>query len=208
MLVDPPFARWIVSGEGSPVPGAQGRDEAERFAAYEGVVRSRTNRFRRVGGGVNPPWPRALGTPPWGLRTEMQTYGSLPGTSYEFDALRPRGAGALARIHRRLTEVVVEGEPAILYVGNAQLPRHVTLILPGPVRGSLEVYEPHAGTVTDFGADAFARRELTLGGWRHPWLVIRPTGHRRARADETHRLQLPTFGRQPSAEPLQRSAQR
>ena len=206
MLIDPPFARWVVSGDGCPVPGVQGASAAERFAAYEGVVRRRTNRMRRSADGVNLPWPRALGTPPWGLRRELQTYGSLPGTRYEVDLLRHRSTSQLARVHHRLTEVVREGEPAVLYVGNRHLPRHVTLIVPGQTRGTLDVYEPHAGTVIALDPRSFAQRTLVLGGWRQPWLVIRPTGHRRAHADEPHRLHLPSFATDPRPEPAQRSA--
>ena len=40
MLVDAPFARWVVDGEGHPVPGAEGETGAERFASWERTVQA------------------------------------------------------------------------------------------------------------------------------------------------------------------------
>ena len=51
MLVDTPFARWVTTGEGHPVPGVEGATAAERFAAWERVVHARTNGWRAPGGG-------------------------------------------------------------------------------------------------------------------------------------------------------------
>jgi len=82
MLVNPAFARWIVTGEG-PRGDAPGGDTQEaRFAAYERVVMSRTNRIFAGGGRLNLPWPRALGTPPWGARKELEFGASNRGTDY------------------------------------------------------------------------------------------------------------------------------
>ena len=70
MLVDPVFATWVLSGEARGhgfLPELTGTDE--RVAAAEQLVLRRTNRV--VGPGRRPqlPWPRALGTPPWGVHT-------------------------------------------------------------------------------------------------------------------------------------------
>lgn len=179
MLVDAPFARWVVSGEGHPVPGAEGETQAERFASWERTVQARTNGWAAPAGGLSLAWPRGLGTPPWGLKHELEHGASRPGTRYRLVSVRGHGEESLRARHRRLTDLVVEGEPAVLYVGNALLPRHITLVLPGSEPGALTVYEPSTGQVLPLTEDAFATRSLDLGGWSHPWILIQPTGHRR-----------------------------
>ena len=78
MLVDPSFARWIRLGvdkdaKDDDVPDAQTVEQ--RFAAHEQVVARRTNALVGAGGRIQFPWPRALGTPPWGAIGELE-YGA------------------------------------------------------------------------------------------------------------------------------------
>lgn len=207
MLVDPPFARWVIAGEGHPVLGAEGEDEQQRFASWERTVRRRTTGWWRPGGGLGPPWPAALGTPPWGVRHELEHGASRAGTRYVTDPLRHQGPEALRRTHERLRRLVGDGEPAALYVGDTWLPRHVTLVLPSPRPGRLTVYDPGAGAVRSVSADAFARRRVGLSGWQHPWMVVRPTGHVRVRAGaavRADRITLPRLAADPSPEALAR----
>src|SRR5690242_12713094 len=124
MLVNPAFARWITRGEGPRLDAPPGASEQERFAAYERVVMSRTNRLYAGGGRLNVPWPRALGTPPWGARKELEFGASRRGTQYELRLVRHLTKGGLRAAHARLVDVVGDGEPALLYLGNALLPRH------------------------------------------------------------------------------------
>lgn len=207
MLVDAPFARWVVAGEGQPVPGAEGGSEAERFASWERTVRQRTNGWRRPGGGVDLPWPTRLGTPPWGIKHELEHGASRVGTRYETVPVRHLDRSALRAAHARLVERVVDGEPAVLYVGNRMLPRHVTLVLPGGGDGRLDVYDPGAGTVTSLDADRLATGRIRLSGWDRAWIVVQPTGHRRVRSGSraTERIHLPRLAPGPSPEPLQRT---
>ncbi|MGE9781337.1 hypothetical protein [Janibacter sp. G368] len=179
MLVDAPFARWVATGEGHPVPGAEGATAAERFAAWERVVHARTNGWRGPGGGFTLAWPQALGTPPWGLAHELERGGSRPGTRYRIISVRAHSEESLRARYRRLLDLVVDGEPAALYVGSRLLPRHVTLVLPGERPDVLHVYEPASGSVQVLEEDAFATRRLRLGGWAVPWILVQPTGHRR-----------------------------
>ncbi|EKA61654.1 hypothetical protein B277_05768 [Janibacter hoylei PVAS-1] len=179
MLVDAPFARWITAGEGQPVPGAEGSTQAERFAAWERTVHARTNGWRGSSGTLALGWPRALGTPPWGLRRELEQGASRVGTRYRLVSVRGHSEESLRARYRRLLDLVVDGEPAALYVGSRLLPRHVTLVLPGQRADALDVYEPASGSVQLLDEDAFARRRLRLGGWSVPWILVQPTGHRR-----------------------------
>jgi hypothetical protein len=182
MLVNPAFARWIVTGEGPRGDAPAGATEKERFAAYERVVMGRTNRLYAGGRRLNVPWPRSLGTPPWGARKELEFGASRRGTDYELRAVRPLTRGALREAHARLVEVVADGEPALLYIGNGVLPRHVTLVLPGDGDRVLDVYDPATGQVTLLDEGRFASRELRIAGWDVPWITVQPNGTRRAQA--------------------------
>ncbi|MEI2779276.1 MAG: hypothetical protein V9G19_25595 [Tetrasphaera sp.] len=184
MLIDPLFARWILTGEG-PRPGvATGADVASRFAAYERIVHRRTNRVIAAGGRLNLPWPRRLGTPPWGATKELEFGAARRGTVYDVVVLRTHGSAALGVRFDRLLALVAEGEPALLYAGDRRLPRHVTLILPDRGDGTLELYDPATGRVRELRRAEFAERRLRLSGWDVPWFAVQPTGLRRARSFE------------------------
>lgn len=206
MLVDPPFARWIESGEGHTVPGAEGSTRAERFAAWERTVMARTNGVGRPGEGFSLPWPHALGTPPWGLKRELENGGSSRGTRYRMVSVRAHSEESLRARYRRLLDLVVDGEPAALYVGSLLLPRHVTLVLPGGREGGLAVYEPDSGRVLPLDEQAFVTKKLALGGWRVPWILVQPTGHRRARngTPAMYGWRVPHLAPDPSPEMLHR----
>ena len=130
MLVDPAFARWIVTGRPRAGGTIDGRTEQARFADYERVVMSRTNAVVGAGGRLQLPWPRALGTPPWGALGELEAGAATPGTRYGLRVVRFAGPAALRGTYRHLVRVVGDGRPALLYVGDALTPRHVTLVLP------------------------------------------------------------------------------
>ena len=181
MLVDPLFAQWVDTG--SPqLPGSPGgATRKARFAAYERVVMGRTNALSLRGRALNLPWPHALGTPPWGAKHELEYGAALRGTQYAVQMVRLRSPEALTAAYDRLVDVVAEGEPGILYVGNAQLPRHVVLVMPGDGDRVLDVYEPGSGQVGVLRRDDFVGRSLRLGGWDVPWLTVSPTGERRVR---------------------------
>lgn len=202
MLVDPPFARWVTAGEGQPVPGAEGTTTAERFAAWERTVHERTNGWRGPGGALSLGWPQALGTPPWGMKHELEHGASRTGTRYRMLSVRAHSQESLRARYRRLLDLVVEGEPAVLYVGNRLLPRHVVLVLPGDRPDTLVVYEPASGTVQPLEQEAFVHRRLSLGGWSVPWILVQPTGHRRvaARATVKSAWALPSLPREASPE--------
>ena len=182
MLVNPEFARWIITGEGPRADAPPGATEQERFAAYERVVMARTNRIFAGGRRLNVPWPRLLGTPPWGAKKELEFGASRRGTEYDIHVMRAKSKAGLRAAHARLIELVDDGEPALLYVGNRLLPRHVVLILPGDGDRLLDVYGPATGRVSMLDEASFAERRLRLAGWDHPWLAVQPNGLRRVQA--------------------------
>ena len=182
MLVNPAFARWITLGEGPSGDAPAGATEQERFAAYEHVVMGRTNRLFPGGGRVTLPWPRALGTPPWGARKELEYGASRRGREYESRLVGLHRGARLRAAHARLVEVVADGEPALLYIGNALLPRHVTLVLPGDGDRVLDVYDPATGQVSLLDEARFAGRRLGIAGWDVPWITVQPNGIRTVRS--------------------------
>jgi len=182
MLVDPVFASWVRTG--SPrLPGSpEGDTETERFAAYERVVMHRTNGVVAGHRRLNAPWPRALGTPPWGAKRELEYGASTSGTRYDVAAVRHLADESLRDAFDHLVDVVAEGEPGLLYIGNSYLPRHVVLVLPGDGDRVLDVYDPGTGRVGHLRRDAVVERRMAMSGWQVPWFVVQPTGHRRVRA--------------------------
>jgi len=191
MLVSPEFGQWIVNGIDPKGGPTDSRSERERFAEHEREVMNRTNGIRAAGGKLNVPWPRALGTPPWGAEKELEFGAARPGAAYAMRLVRLGSSDALRDVHRDLTRLVRGGLPALLYIGNAWAPRHVTLVLPGGNssdgggdggRGNgsggkgdgLDVYDPATGTVTELSPERFASRALAIAGWNVPWITVQP----------------------------------
>ena len=182
MLANPSFAAWIRSGirpdaapatmSAGPTTAIDPGTEAQRFAAYEQVVAARTNALFGGGWRLQLPWPRALGTPPWGARNELEFGAADQGARYSVTTVRPGSVAALGNAYDDLHTRVRAGHPALLYVGNRWLPRHVVLVMPATAGQELDVYEPSVGRVVDLPRAAFTQQRLALGGWDVPWLVI------------------------------------
>ncbi|MEO7059999.1 MAG: hypothetical protein ABI083_09785 [Lapillicoccus sp.] len=175
MLVDPVFAGWVEDGTTAGhgfLPELT--DSDKRLAAAEQLVLARTNRLLGPGSRVQLPWPRTLGTPPWGARNELEHGASRPGTRYETRWCRLGGPSTRRAHLQELIRRVTPGRPAALYVGNATLPRHVTLLVPGEGPGQLTLYDPATGTATALDPEAFVARRLRVAGWDVPWCSVRP----------------------------------
>ncbi len=178
MMCDPQLARWVTAGaHGADAADPDGRTAAQRFGELERRIMARTNALAPYPGVVQPPWPRALGTPPWGARVELEHGAATRGTDYQVLFVRHRQAGGLADTYRTLVNRVAVGRPALLYVGNAKLPRHVTMVFADETAGLL-VYEPAQGSVQPLSRQALRSRRLNLGGWNQPWFLVLPTGLR------------------------------
>ena len=88
--------------------------------------------------------------------------------------LRLASGAVLRDVYRDLVGLVREDLPALLYIGNTQSPRHVTLVLPGEGGAQLDVYDPATGSVTDLDPERFAGRTLGIAGWNVPWITVQP----------------------------------
>lgn len=173
MLAEPAFATWVTSGQRSGMALDQ-RSSQERFAAYEAVVKERTNRLRPARRMAQLPWPGALGTAPWGAWVELAQATGAKVRDYRPHVLRWSGPAARAAHFDALVRTVRRERPAIVYVGSATLPRHVCLIVPPADGDGLDVYEPSGGTVTELDRAAWVDGSLVLGGWPTVWLTIAP----------------------------------
>ncbi len=176
MLVDPVFASWMLTGRPHPPGAPAGASAEDRFAAYERIVRRRTNGVFGPGRHPHLPWPARLGTAPWGARRELESGASRAGTRYEVSTLRVADPEALAAAYELLVAAVVEGAPALLYVGDGRRPRHTGLIFPADGDGALAVYDPVTGRVAHLRRDALVGHRLGLSGGDVPWLVVHPDG--------------------------------
>lgn len=176
MIANPSIATWVRTGVAPDGRADAGSTAVERFAAYEQVVASRTNGLVGAGGRLQLPSPRALGTPPWGALHELEWGASDPGADYELLWVRGQRRSSLVAAYDQLRRCVEPGRPALLYVGDRWLPRHVVLVLPPTGGTDLDVYEPSAGRVVGLDRGAFIARRLSLGGWDVPWAVIRAAG--------------------------------
>ncbi|MDN5790108.1 MAG: hypothetical protein L0H25_04475 [Micrococcales bacterium] len=189
MLVDEAFAGWIREGIEGIGEDARDIDDApratevtdsrtpiERFGAYEQVVARRTNALVGAGGRWQPPWPRALGTPPWGAINELECGAADPEADFDLQWCRLARRRRLEKAYAALRARVRERRPALLYIGNAWLPRHVVLVLPATGSGAdartLDVYEPSVGRVVNLPRESFVSRRLRLAGWDHPWAIV------------------------------------
>lgn len=181
MLVDPTFAHWIATGEGGRPGSPAGHSPAERFAAYERVVHRRTNHLALSAAGLNLPWPRMFGTPPWGAKRELEFGAAKHGTDYDITFVRPLSQDGLVAAFDKLNSVVADGMPGLLYVGTKAMPRHVLLILPGNGDDRLDIYDPTDGSVRARSVRSFASHDLRLSGWDVPWFVVAPTDLRTVR---------------------------
>ncbi|CAL8968115.1 hypothetical protein CELL_00172 [Cellulomonas sp. T2.31MG-18] len=185
-LADPVYALWLLEGFDARTGRHAAVDLGERFAAAERVVHARTTALVLPDGRWQVPWPRALGTPPWAVATELtRIWAGVRGGGVPVDG----GAGPVARFRTRLVDpddegsrrtateavaaAVAGGRVAALFVGDGATPRHVTLAVgaEGPV---LAVYEPGSGDVVQVPSAELVAGRTVLGSWDRLWAVVVP----------------------------------
>lgn len=113
--------------------------------------------------GLQLPWPRALGTPPWAVARALAQSEGVP---YRTRVVRWSPGAAFD-----VPAAAVADHPAVLYVGSATLPRHVVLVLARRDDG-LDVYDPADGRLHTVTRRDFEQSRLRLGGWPHAWLLL------------------------------------
>ncbi|MCA0436623.1 MAG: hypothetical protein M9891_18680 [Austwickia sp.] len=193
MMRDPWLAGWILDG-----PAGDCRAPHERFADLERRTMRRTNSVLAYPGRLQLPWPRSLGTSPWGAAAELEERSADPGHDYRIVPIRGLSPEALAGAFDAVVARVRPGAPVLLYVGSATLPRHVCLIFAGEGDRTVLLYEPASGSVELPSRDRFAAAALGLAGWDRPWVLVAPqaapTPAGRARARLLSRAPRPAAG--------------
>lgn len=171
MLLDPAYAALISEGR-RPVTGhALSGLRESRFRDEVLALHRRVTGPVDVRGHLQPPWPRALGTPPWAVARQLSALRttSRPPLPHRTRQVRcDRGAA-----YDRIVAAVRAARPVPLYVGNRWSPRHVVLCV-GETAGVLRCYEPGSGRIIAVPRDAFVGNRLDLAGWDRAWLAVVP----------------------------------
>lgn len=175
MLRDPALADWVRTGATHGRAFPDGVSAQVRLAAYHALVHARTNALVGPGGRLQVPWPRALGTTPWGVCRELEAGAAAPGTRYRTVTVRWATRDRRAELVEALADHLGPGRPGILFIGSAVLPRHVALLVPGP-DGLVVVHDPATGSVSELDVGALADKRRLVAGWTHPWFLIGPVG--------------------------------
>lgn len=182
---DPELEGWLARGEvPAAVPPEIARltdaqlaepDAARRIALAAAAVHDRATRstlgpFR---------WPRAIGTPPWGVAREAR----VPGVVYRQRPVNDRDEPLMDAVLAMLVSATTQGIPVPIYSGGDQsggwdtaMPRHLVLALPTPSAERLRLYEPGRGRIETIAPDELRARTTphrALGGWTHlAWTLI------------------------------------
>src|SRR5690606_22936426 len=120
-LVRPDYARQVV--------------DQEVFAREVASLHRRLTSVVDTSGGLQVPWLRAIGTPPWATTRELRL---LTGHDYGVHPTRRRGEA-----WRWLREAT-PSRPVVAYIGDRWSPRHVALVIEH-VDDAVWTYEPAAG---------------------------------------------------------------
>ncbi len=161
VLTDPPYAEQLLVPEGGAL--------AARWAALECALHDRTNRGGRW------PWPKALGTPPWGLRDALDELGRGRGLRFTVVRVDGRSPQQVCSAVDRVASALACGVPVPLYVGDGVLPRHVVLVTAaGP--GWVQVYDPAIGQARRVRRAALAQGQARISGWDVLWAALLPVG--------------------------------
>jgi hypothetical protein len=129
------------------------------------------------------PWPRALGTPPWGA----ERLARFPGVRYRAVPVDDRRPAEVQDLLVRIDAALDHGVPVPLYSGGdlgdglaAAVPRHVVLAAARTDDGYL-VYEPGAGRLLPLTRGEVERPTgpaAALGGWTHLCWALLPVADR------------------------------
>lgn len=154
---------------------------AARFRALEAATKRRTDDPRKDTAAawsptnVSAPWPPFLGTSPWAAAEELSALAPPGGAGYGVDLVDPRSGADRAAAFARLVAATDDGAPAVLYVGDAGMPRHVVLVY-AHADAAVDVYEPGRGVRLTITREQFVEGSFRAGGWDTPWAVVVPAG--------------------------------
>ena len=182
-LPDPPAPdhpdapTWFRTPDGRVVHASATGEEAA--AARWGLLQAALHRgstARALGGLL--PWPRSLGTPPWGAARLAR----FPGVAYRAVLVDDTRTDEVDDLLARVDAALDRGVPVPLYSGGdlggglgAAVPRHVVLAV-GRTGDGYRVYEPGAGRVLPVPRSVLRSPDGPvpgLGHWTHlAWALL------------------------------------
>ncbi|MGC0143571.1 hypothetical protein [Pseudactinotalea sp. Z1732] len=182
--IDPHLAAWLEHGR---LPAATPPEiatldaaglAAPTVAARMVLAQGATHRILTRAGPGRLPWPRALGTPPWGAARGAR----VPGVRYTHRAVDDHNPAVLRATTDMLVAATSAGVPVPLYAGGNRargwrtaVPRHVLLALP-TAGDRLRIFDPGTGYVHRVRPEELAARRTphpALGNWTHlAWTLI------------------------------------
>ena len=139
-------------------------EEPRTFRAEVLAMHRRTTSLADVRGHLQVPWPRAIGTPPWAVASQLEW---TAGCGYDVIPVRQGFR------HQAFDRLLAAEVPAAIYVGDRWLPRHVVLVI-GHKGEALDLYDPGRGVLAARDRAHFVDGELSLSGWQVPWMVVAP----------------------------------
>jgi hypothetical protein len=161
-MADPIYSFLLTTG-GHPDTADE---TGERFLAR---LKAEEHRMHRA---TNLLWPAVIGTPPWGLRDQMNEQAMGIGGQYRWMVTEEWVTGPVDAVVRQALAAVDDGYPVPVLIGDA-IPRHYVLLVHYDTAGAL-FYEPTSGAIKRVAAAALARRNLGVLGFPHLKGVILP----------------------------------
>lgn len=144
----------------------------ERFRAEALTMHQQITGISDVTGRAQLPWPRAFGTPPWAVARQLSATPAADGTlaTYSSHVARVGLSGAFDR----LLAAGDGGRVSSIFIGSTWLPRHVVLVVDRTTAGTVRVYDPARGRLSELDRTAFTGKKIGIAGWDVPWFVVTP----------------------------------
>lgn len=182
---DPLVSLWVMTGRlcaGYAPPevaaaawhGPDKRTVEQRWHALQRAVHVTVTERALLG----LPWPRSLGTPPWGARGAARFFG----VRFRGAMVNDRDGSDMRVLIAHASAALRDGIPVLLYSSGdskaglqAVVPRHVVL-LTRRIEGGFHVYEPGSGALhvlRDRQMSGGTKSLAALGNWKRiSWMVL------------------------------------
>jgi hypothetical protein len=149
-LADPIFTLGLTTGGDPNNPTATSAAEFEkRLSAEEQRIHDQS-----TAGKLGPfNYPQAIGTPPWGVADQLNSYGTATGTPYDSRWVDNTDAGQINGALSDVERSVDRGDPVPLLIGDGT-PHHYVLVV-GHEGDKLQIYEPTSGRTVTVSEDDF-----------------------------------------------------
>ncbi len=163
LLADPQYAAYVEGADGL----------AARFRAEALAMHQRVTGLADTSGRPQLPWPRAFGTPPWAVARQLGATPAADGShaTYSWRLVRTSQSAS----YDRLLAAARTGRVSAVYLGSTWIPRHVVLVVDATPQGTLHVYDPAAGRLTELARAAYAGNHVGIAGWDVVWFDVTPS---------------------------------